>query len=833
VQQLDLVTFEQANLNCDIDTFMEVLINNIRNDCCSLQGYLIKERGKKFKEGLLKLRDLKGSYADNADAIADLESKLNQMADADLRTKLEKYSAFEFLSDEKITPKFLKLARSGEVITDMSIIKDDAGNDFPTDNDRKNFITSYYSNIYKEHPGRVNAGPGCVADFLGPEIVNSPEVINSKVPDNLKNDLERELSLPELDRALEKMRNNSAGGPDGLSVKFIKKFWYCFRGPLKKYVSFCVQKGSLSHTFATAAIKLIPKKGEANKIKNWRPISLLNVLYKVAAKAINNRLKKVAPYCLSRSQKGFVDKRYIQECLINIVESVNFAEKTKTAAFCLAIDQSKAFDSVSHEFLKDVYRFFGFGENFIQLITVLTTGRTASIMFDDGTKGPEFPLECGNAQGNSPSPLQFNLADQILIFKIEGCRLIKSIMTPRSVRNRMSGERAPDMPPPPLGPDQQQREGEVAPAAVIPGQPVGVQLYGEGNIIGKKDKLEAFADDGTILARAEEQALAEIKNILNQFASVSGLKCNMEKSTIMLMGFNENLPVPEWILNSGFKIVNITSVLGCDISKNAADLPNNFDKIIGKIAKIKRFWERFNLSLPGRLAVAKSLMLSQISYLACVIDPNADQISVIKKSIYDFVQGRLIVARDKITLNPSHGGLGMIDIDTFIIAQQCSWLKRLHNGSDDTYKEILRIAGCDDLEIFDPAACNKNTWPLLGGIWDSICKFYEKFASSDNNWEKIPVLFNPLLPLNREKNLIGTGFFMHNLPPISKQMAKLLKTKDCWKNGRLKSLDEINQALPVQFSLASYLRLSGSSRYWDKRALQKKQGNKVCQFRNS
>jgi hypothetical protein len=196
-----------------------------------------------------------------------------------------------------------------------------------------------------------------VEDFLGPEIVNSPEVLSIKVPENLKNELERELSLPELDRALEKMRNNSAGGPDGLSVKFIKKFWYCFRGPLKKYVSFCVQKGSLSHTFATAAIKLIPKKGEATKIKNWRPISLLNVLYKVAAKAINNRLKKVAPYCLSRSQKGFVDKRYIQECLINIVEAVNFAEKTKTAAFCLAIDQSKAFDSVSHEFLKDVYRF--------------------------------------------------------------------------------------------------------------------------------------------------------------------------------------------------------------------------------------------------------------------------------------------------------------------------------------------------------------------------------------------------------------------------------------------------------------------------------------------
>jgi hypothetical protein len=65
---------------------------------------------------------------------------------------------------------------------------------------------------------------------------------------------------------------------------------------------------------------------------------------------------------------------------------------------------------------------------------------------------------------------------------------------------------------------------------------------------------------------------------------------------------------------------------------------------------------------------------------------------------------------------------------------------------------------------------------------------------------------------------------MHNLPPIRKQTAKRLKTEDIWQNGRLKSLDEINQELPVQFSLASYLRLSGSSRYWDKRALQKRMG---------
>jgi hypothetical protein len=123
----------------------------------------------------------------------------------------------------------------------------------------------------------------------------------------------------------------------------------------------------------------------------------------------------------------------------------------------------------------------------------------------------------------------------------------------------MSGERAPDMPPPPPGPDQQQ-DGDEAQAAAIASQPVGVQLYGEGTVIGKKDKLEAFADDGTILARAEEQSLAEIKNILNQFAIISGLKCNMEKSTIMLMGFREDLPVPDWISAKMLRIYRITLI---------------------------------------------------------------------------------------------------------------------------------------------------------------------------------------------------------------------------------------------------------------------------------
>jgi hypothetical protein len=79
-----------------------------------------------------------------------------------------------------------------------------------------------------------------VSDFLGPELVNNPYIAEKKVPVFLKNEFESGISLGELDRALEKMRINSAGGPDGFSVKFVKKYWKLFRIPLCKYFARCV-----------------------------------------------------------------------------------------------------------------------------------------------------------------------------------------------------------------------------------------------------------------------------------------------------------------------------------------------------------------------------------------------------------------------------------------------------------------------------------------------------------------------------------------------------------------------------------------------------------------
>jgi hypothetical protein len=117
----------------------------------------------------------------------------------------------------------------------------------------------------------------------------------------------------------------------------------------------------------------------------------------------------------------------------------------------------------------------------------------------------------------------------------------------------------------------------------------------------------------------------------------------------------------------------------------------------------------------------------------------------------------------------------------------------------------------------DPNKCKSTDWPILGLIWQNCCSFYEKFVSVDNNWEKCPIMFNPLLRTGRGGEMIGPEFFRHNIPPIPLVHAKEITVREVYENGNLKQLDVINNNLPVQLSLASYMRIAGTVQYWKKK----------------
>jgi hypothetical protein len=162
----------------------------------------------------------------------------------------------------------------------------------------------------------------------------------------------------------------------------------------------------------------------------------------VASRALNNRLKKVRDIMFSRAQKGFTNERHIQEVHINVIEGIAYCKQNDIPACILSIDQAKAFDSVSHKYKAEVFKFFGFGPNFTNLLNTLCTKRMACISFDDGSLSSNFDLDRGDAQGNTPSPILYNMAQQIFLFKLEMCPEIKSVFVNNLIPRPLAGPRA-------------------------------------------------------------------------------------------------------------------------------------------------------------------------------------------------------------------------------------------------------------------------------------------------------------------------------------------------------------------------------------------------------
>ena len=183
---------------------------------------------------------------------------------------------------------------------------------------------------------------------------------------------EGKLTLQECLTALNQMPGNKSPGNDGLTKEFLLCFFRNIGSLLVESINNLFEVGELSSSQKQAMIVLIGKK-ESDKrlIKNWRPISLLNVDTKILSKALAMRLKKVIGTLVAPEQSAYVPGRFIGEPIRLISDILEYTDKMNIPCYMFAADIEKAFDSVSHAFLISVLRKFGFGANFIQWIRVV------------------------------------------------------------------------------------------------------------------------------------------------------------------------------------------------------------------------------------------------------------------------------------------------------------------------------------------------------------------------------------------------------------------------------------------------------------------------------
>ena len=153
---------------------------------------------------------------------------------------------------------------------------------------------------------------------LGGQPVNLIEeefLTNASLPklnENQKSQCEGLMTESELLKSIKTFKNGKTPGTDGLTAEFYKFFWNDIKDLLLSSINFALEYGRLSTEQRRGIISLLPKKDKDRLyLKNCRPIRLLNVDYKILAKALGNRIISFLPTLIDEDQTGYIKKRFI------------------------------------------------------------------------------------------------------------------------------------------------------------------------------------------------------------------------------------------------------------------------------------------------------------------------------------------------------------------------------------------------------------------------------------------------------------------------------------------------------------------------------------------
>ena len=180
--------------------------------------------------------------------------------------------------------------------------------------------------------------------------------------------LSRPYSREEVRAALFQMGPTKAPGPDGMNAIFYQKFWHIVGNGVTDAVLDFLHIGHMVPDINYTHIILIPKVKKPEKMANFRPISLCNVIYKIISKVLANRLKLILPQLISPTQSAFVPWHLIIDNVLVAYETLHAMHIRKKGALALKLDVSKAYDRVEWGFLKGMMIKLGFPEVWVERV---------------------------------------------------------------------------------------------------------------------------------------------------------------------------------------------------------------------------------------------------------------------------------------------------------------------------------------------------------------------------------------------------------------------------------------------------------------------------------
>ncbi|XP_019168831.1 PREDICTED: uncharacterized protein LOC109164736 [Ipomoea nil] len=165
----------------------------------------------------------------------------------------------------------------------------------------------------------------------------------------------RQFELEKVKSALFAMFPDKAPRPDGMNPGFYQEYWDIVGGDVSKFIVNCLNSGSLPEGLNDTNVVLIPKKDAPETVADMRPIALSNVLYRIMAKVIANRMKPLMGNLISEAQSAFIPGRLITDNILIAAEVGHYLNRKQCGRkgwAALKLDMAKAYDRMEWQFLR-------------------------------------------------------------------------------------------------------------------------------------------------------------------------------------------------------------------------------------------------------------------------------------------------------------------------------------------------------------------------------------------------------------------------------------------------------------------------------------------------